>query len=357
MVRSSGIGFGGFLLGLGLGWYLFRAIDVSLDLVAWLLIIIGVSSILSALIGGRDRHHPVRGLTGGLTGGLILALFLTSGFGFIGELSGLRGIEFGGYRASETRALTGEVTLSSLFLEVDNGNGQISVSTWDRDEYRIDMTVRAKGGTDAEAEENLDRLVVDFTDTVSQGRQNLVLGFTPPQNLWNNYAVSLDISLPADAEIDLDLLTSNGEITLADIEGGTIVVESSNGALTFDEVHAESVTGRTSNGRIQGKLEAETVTLATSNGAIDLTLPCTITSEYILDTSNGGIDLSVSRASTVGYDLDLDTSLGSIDINLPSLSYTRNDRTRKIAKTTGFSEKTVQVTIQAETSIGSIDVN
>lgn len=85
-LNDNSVGFGGLLLGLGWGWYLFRHIVFSLDILAYILILMGVAIIVNALLGREARGSPVQGLFVGIVGGMFLALFLTQGFGIIGEV-------------------------------------------------------------------------------------------------------------------------------------------------------------------------------------------------------------------------------------------------------------------------------
>ena len=62
-------------------------------------------------------------------------------------------------------------------------------------------------------------------------------------------------------------------------------------------------------------------------------------------------------AREVGYDLDLSTSNGDIDINLSGLNYSLDQKTRKKAQSKGFDGKAVQIVIEASTSTGNIDVD
>ena len=87
MSKSSGLGFGGFLLGLGVGWVVFQYLDISGNIFAWLLILGGAGVVVSSLFQSRLPYRNIGGLVGGVMGGLILALFITSGFGFIGDIT------------------------------------------------------------------------------------------------------------------------------------------------------------------------------------------------------------------------------------------------------------------------------
>lgn len=336
MSNSPSLGFGGLLIGLGVGWFIFTTFDVSSNLFAWLMIIGGAAVIVSSLVSRTRFGRRTGGLVGGVIGGIILSLFITTGFGFIDLFDGG---SLGTYRAETTESFTGAMTADSVYLSVDNFNGPISVSTWDKSEFSVELLIKAKGTTTSQAEGNLEDFVIDFDESVVQGQGRLVLGYGIPVTSYNKYSVQVEVFLPADAVIDLELESSNGAMSLKDVVGGEIQLDTSNGVFTFDNVYAESINAET------------------SNGAIDLTLPCTVTGEYVLRTSNGQVDLSVSSSSDVGYDLDASTSTGVVSIGLPNLDYSVNQRTSKEARTVGFEGKEIQITLDVSTSNGNVDVD
>ncbi|MCW4049937.1 MAG: DUF4097 domain-containing protein [Candidatus Bathyarchaeota archaeon] len=356
-MSDSGMGFGGFLLGLGGGWYILQNIDVTIDMFSWILIIIGAGMVINALLGGR-RRSPVQGLFGGIVGGLVLAMFITQGFGFVNLFTDeFTDITDSQYRAEEIQTLTGDVDLDNLYLEVDNKNGAINVDTWDNSGYSIELTIKARGTTDAQAEKNLEDIEVVFSDTAMAGTQRLVLGFEVPGNEWTNYLVIIDVKIPDDLILDINLDTSNGAITLTDINVRNIEVDTSNGRITLDNIISETIVADTSNGLITGRLEGTDVNLETSNGAIEITIIGSQSGEYTLDTTNGAVTVDTPSSTEIGYDIDLKTTVGSVDVNLPNLSYSTDDVRRKIAKTSDYSMKDIQIRITAETSIGNVDVN
>jgi len=346
---SPKLGLGGFLLGLGIGWFIFTYYEVSGNIFSWLIIFAGAGVVISALISWSRPRLDIGGLVGGLMGGLILSLFITSGFSVFTDV--FDGDSFSGYNARDTKTFNGVTTASSIYLEVDNFNGPISVSTWSKDEYSVKLDIRAK------REEYLDDLKIDFdvmeSQTITQG---ISLSYDIPQSATSRYTIGVEVFLPADASINLNLMSSNGGIDLSDIEGERMTLRTSNGALELNEVYSEEIDGDTSNGDISGMVEAPDTSLSTSNGAIDLDLPCTQSGSYRLSASNGRIDIKVSSSTGVGYDLELTTSNGNIDIDLPNLEYSTNQQTRKVAETANFASKNVHITINASTSNSSIDV-
>ena len=49
MSKFAGLGFGGFLIALGLGWYYFSTVDVSIQLFAYILVLGGLGIIANSL--------------------------------------------------------------------------------------------------------------------------------------------------------------------------------------------------------------------------------------------------------------------------------------------------------------------
>jgi len=346
MRSSAQLGLGGFLMGLGLGWLLFQTFIISYNVFAWLVIIAGTGVIVSALISWIRPRPPIGGLVGGLLIGLVLSVFATSGFGFDER-----------YRAEGTRTFDGDVTANVISFVVANRNGGIRVSTWDRSEYRVQLTIKARGLTDVDAQSTIDGLDIDLVEERVQNSLRLVLDYNIPTETWRRLSIEVAADLPAGAKIDLDLQSSNGGIYLANIVSDTVKLQTSNGAFDLDRVYTKSISGTTSNGRIAGEIEAESTSLTSSNGEIELTLPSTISGNYNLDTSNGDIHLTVSSSDQAGYDLDLSTSNGDIEINLSNLEYTTDERTSKEARTTGFATQAIQIIIEATTSNGSVDID
>jgi hypothetical protein len=352
----KGLGFGGLLIGFGAGWIVFDAIRVTSQFFGYFLLLAGALIIASSLVSRKSFGIDVGGLTRGLMIGLLVSLFATSSFDPF--MTGW-GFDFdtGSYRLDETRTLTGDLTESGAYLDVENFNGPVSVSTWDHDEYSISILIRAKGTSDSEAEERLEDIEFELTDTVVGGVRRLVLRHNVVYPKTSFYAVSVEAKLPADAEVSLSLDSSNGGMTLTDIEGGVIYLDTSNGGIDFEGVTADEINVDTSNGGVRGTLEAPVTYIGTSNGGIHLSIPSTVSGEYELRTSNAGIGLDLSSSSTVGYDVDLSTSNGVISLDLPNLDYSQNTRTRKVAHTVGFSGKAVQITIDASTSNAGMSVD
>jgi DUF4097 and DUF4098 domain-containing protein YvlB len=353
MSRSGGLGFGGFLVGLGLGWYIFTFLNVTANVFAWLLILAGAAFILSALFRLRQARKSFRRLTNGFVGGVILSLFLTSGIGFMTDLWG--GGVAGPYSVEGTKTYSGKID-GNVYLEVNNFNGPVSVSSWAKAEYGIELKIKARGNSQQEAEKNLADFQVNFNENMVQDQKRLVLAYNIASYAQNRYSITVGVFLPAQAPTDLKLESSNGAISIEGIRGHSVTVTTTNGGLRLDDVYIDIIRCQTSNGPVTGKLEATDTSIVTSNGKVELTLPCSISGKYVLRTSNGPIGLKVSSSANTGFDLDMSTSNGNVNIDLPSIELSLNTRTAKRARTTGYDIKSIRIAITASTSNGSIDL-
>jgi len=350
MGNPRGLGFGGFLVGLGVGWLLFTYLDISSQMVAWLLIIAGGAIVASALLSYLSPGFSFGGLISPIAAGLVIALVATSGFGALWPGSWMGGYK---YSVDESRNLHGGAWATSLLFNVENVNGNVGVSTWDKAEYNIDLSVKAYGNTESEASENLKKVEASIDERTLQGRLELILTISVPRLTWNRVNVNIVVTLPADATISLDVETTNGGVSVKDLTGGTLVLKTTNGAIVFDGVDATTIQASTTNGAIEGSVQATDLTAGTTNGRISVSLPCTRSGSYGLRTTNGNVDVTVEKTVEVGFDLDMSTSVGSVNLSISGLTYETNTTRHKIARTEGYDNKPVRISIEASTTNGS----
>jgi len=356
-MSDSGLGFGGFLLGLGVGWYIFQYIDLGYDAFSYLLILMGLGMILSGLLSKGGRQHPISGIYGGIIGGLFLAAILTQGFSFVYNITDeFTDITDNQYRATEDFTLNTAVTSDSLDLSVDSVNGGVNIYSWSGDTIKWEMTVKAKGTTTSEAENRLDDFNYDLTNNLVSGVQELSLSFPLSNTQWSNYAVIIDVYVPSSLESEYDIATTNGEIGLHDLLCTTVNLDTTNGAITLSSIEATSIDAETTNGVIQGTITTPISIMSTTNGAIDISLN-QISGVHDFSTTNGVIEINAPTGSDIGYKVNFDTSIGALDINLPDMDYDVDTARTKIGETNGYSTKSIQIEITAETSIGGIEVN
>jgi hypothetical protein len=356
-MSDQGMGFGGFLLGLGVGWYVFRYITADVDMLGYLLILAGAGIIINSLLSRGRRRSPIQGLFGGLVGGLFLALFITQGFGIITEITDeFTDVDLGTYRATSTYTLDTPVTAENIALDVESVNGGIDVSSWSGDHVKFDIEVKARGSTTAEAEANLERFTHSLEDSVSGTTQRISLNFPLTSSEWSKYAVIVDVYVPEGVAEEINLQTTNGEISVQGLSPQELVIDTTNGKVVLTEMKSSVIQAKTTNGAITGTFTASSTSFSTTNGGIEMTLG-SASGEHQFSTTNGSIDLNLPTDPDVGYSIDLDTSVGSIDVNLPNMSYDVDKARTKNGETVGYDAKEIQISISADTTIGSIDLN
>lgn len=222
-------------------------------------------------------------------------------------------------------------------IELENFNGGIEITGWDKE------TVEIHGTKHAPTRELLDAIQIDIDSTADALRIKTIRPLERRGNLGVKYILSVPRKvvlerivssnggvrleqLEGTAKIrtsnggvraasfkgDLDVTTSNGGIDLSAFTGGASL-RSSNGA-----IHADGVRGffeaTTSNGPIEARILEATGTRPiranSSNGRITLTVESLKSSDIIASTSNSS--LTVKLPAGAGARLKAGTSNSSI---------------------------------------------
>lgn len=143
---------------------------------------------------------------------------------------------------------------------------------------------------------------------------------------------------------EIDAITANGKISLTNIEGNKIICKTSNASIEAKNFSAEKVYLTTSNGKlICDGLDMEEI------------------KEIKLYTSNNSINSDLSNLNKAAY-FDLETSIGSIELNLPNLIYNTNKQPnlgfkKIVATTVDYENSDDNLKFYAITSNGSIKIN
>lgn len=229
-------------------------------------------------------------------------------------------------------------------VTIDNPYGSIIVQTGSVKQIEIQRTVWVNLSDESGAQEVADATHIDYTagDTLVITSKSDINRFArkptiqlvvtvPEQEKLNWLLKGLNgkieaAKLPIDDELEVD--TTNGSITLSDLQG-KLIAHTSNGSVkataikgkvqlttTNGSVTAQDITGdveiKTSNSsvtvdRVSGKL-----TTRTTNGRVAVT---EVTEAVQVETSNGSISVASHK---VGGDWNLETSNGRIETKLPA---------------------------------------
>ncbi len=206
-------------------------------------------------------------------------------------------------------------------LALDNFNGRVEITGWDQDKIEID------GSRYASTPELLDAIRVD----VAAAADSIQIRTVRPSDRRGNMGASYVIRLPKKVNLER-IITSNGSVKVADIEGetrlrtsngavrvarmrGSFDAHTSNGAVDIEDLDGPA-TVRTSNGNVHADGVRGALQATTSNGGIRAHLRQPEPHRAIrLETSNGGIDLTMDALSD--NEIRASTSNGGITVKLP----------------------------------------
>ena len=204
-------------------------------------------------------------------------------------------------------------------VQVENSNGEVQISGWDKNTIDIDGTKYAS------TDERLKMMRVD----ISQSPSSITIRTIMPSDWRGNGGARYTIHVPRRIELQ-NIATSNGAIRADNIEGsvrlrtsngtihaagirGMLDAHSSNGAVDVADVIGDA-TLRTSNGGIRADVRKGAFEASTTNGTITARLMEADSHPVRLESSNGHIDLTLDAVREV----HAGTSNSSITVRMPS---------------------------------------
>src|SRR5579864_938379 len=207
-------------------------------------------------------------------------------------------------------------------VELDNINGAVHISSWDRNEVKVDAVKYA------DTKERLDeaRIEVDSgKDYVSIRTKYRDHDQTFNWGSHNNPAsVEYTLTVPRGARLD-EIKLINGSLDVTGVSG-SVRASCINGRL-----EARNLAGRSHLSTINGRLEAgfdqlagSPVELNSVNGSVELTIPSDSKAEIEASTVSGGIDndfgFHVNHHRFVGHDLRGELAGGGTRIELRNVN-------------------------------------
>jgi hypothetical protein len=232
-----------------------------------------------------------------------------------------------GAHASDSHAYTEEFHKTYALnpdgrVELDNINGAVHISSWDRNEVKVDAVKYA--GT----KERLEEAKIE----IESGKEYLEIRTKYPDHEmnfnWgsrNNPAgVEYTLTVPRNARLD-EIKLINGSLDITGVSG-EVRASCINGKLV-----AHNLSGRAELSTINGHLDArfdqlsgKSVELNSVNGSVELTIPSDSKAEIEASTVSGGIEndfgLHVNNHRYVGHDLRGELGNGGPRIKLENVN-------------------------------------
>jgi DUF4097 and DUF4098 domain-containing protein YvlB len=245
----------------------------------------------------------------------------------LGSLCALLALAIGAHASDHRGALSEEfhqtyAITSDGRIELDNINGAVHISSWERNEVKVDAVKYA------DTKERLEEAKIE----IDSGKDYLSIRTKYPDhnNNWNwgshNNPASVEYTLTVPRTANLDeIKLINGALDLTGITG-EVRASCINGRL-----EAHDLSGRAKLSTINGRLDArfaqlsgQDVDLNSVNGSLELTIPSDSNAEVDASTVSGGISndfgLRVNDHRFVGHDLRGELGKGGSHIHLSDVN-------------------------------------
>ena len=245
----------------------------------------------------------------------------------LGTICGLLTLALGAHASDHRGALSEEFHQTYAIsadgrIELDNINGPVHISSWARNEVKVDATKYA------DSKERLEEAKIE----IDSGNDYLSIRTKYPDhnNNWtwgshnNPASVEYTLTVPRNARLD-EIKLINGALDVTGVSG-EVRASCINGKL-----EARDLAGRaklsTINGRLDAtfaQLPAQDIELNSVNGALELTIPSDSNAEVEASTVSGGIGddfgLPVNNRRFVGHDLRGEIGKGGARIRLSDVN-------------------------------------
>jgi len=182
-------------------------------------------------------------------------------------------------------------------LVLENKNGRVIITSWDRDEIKVEAVKTVKAGSRRHAEEILQEVRIDFTydsDDAFLGVNTRIPKYR--SGFWENLfgdgvSVSVSYHVTVPNQLDLDIESVNGKIDVSDV-AGKLRFKTTNGTIKVRDAGGK-VDAVTTNGGIDVELREvernEDMVFSTTNGGITVYFPKDFDAEIEARTTNGSI--------------------------------------------------------------------
>jgi DUF4097 and DUF4098 domain-containing protein YvlB len=207
-------------------------------------------------------------------------------------------------------------------VELDNINGAVHITAWDRDEVKVD------GVKYAGTQERMDEAKIEVE--ADKDRVSIRTKYREHDQTFNNWdrnnpaSVEYTLTVPRAARLD-EIKLINGSLDLTGMTG-EVRASCING-----RIRANGLQGRVELSIINGPTEAQFERLADSplelssiNGSVELTIPSDAKAQIEASTVHGGIDnefgLKVHNHQWVGHDMRGNLGGGGTRITLRNVN-------------------------------------
>jgi len=309
------------------------------------------SSSLEVEVGAEVAHQ----VASGVGAAIILGSFFAS---LGGPFWGLLDEEGFGPSASRDIELETQVlTDRTASLTVDASMLDLTVVGWGNAELAVNGSVKVFAENAERAKELLGQTDVSMTRDTESGRPafRISVSAPKPKSLFGRRGckLSLTVRVPQEAIIDLECKSVSGRYSVRNLRLGKADLETVNGDFELSNVEGDHLSISTVDGAISGTLAFGSANVSTLNGRMDLELGAR-TGAYRFKATNGNLVVVLPQAEEIGYSLKASTVNGAVRLEAPALDYMVDRSNKKEARSTGFEQKLVKITVEATTINGDV---
>ncbi len=245
----------------------------------------------------------------------------------LGSFCALLALAISAHAADHRGALTEEFhqtypITSDGRIELDNINGSVHISSWDRNEVKVDAVKYA------DTKERLEEAKIE----IESGQEYVSIRTRYPDHdhnwNWGSHnnpaSVEYTLTVPRRARLD-EIKLINGALDVSGISGEV------RAACINGRLEAHDLGGRAKLSTVNGRMDAQfaqlsgqDIELNSVNGSLELTIPSDSNAELEASTVSGGISndfgLHVNHHQFVGHDLRGDIGKGGTRIHLSDVN-------------------------------------
>lgn len=223
-------------------------------------------------------------------------------------------------------------------LQIDNHYGNVTVNTWNKNEFKVNVEIKAYANADADAQKLLDQVEINDNKNNSVIAFATMIGDSNHKSFWSilnidsktavrktviNYTVYMPAKNP------LTITNSYGAVTLPDLSG-KVTIKSSYSNLT-----SRALTNADNTINIKyGSANMESLVgsnLQVAYGSLNLQWAQNLKANISYSTAKIG---KISNSATINVSYGDGLQIGSLDKNLKNLSVNSNYATVKIGTET-----------------------
>lgn len=253
--------------------------------------------------------------------------------------------------ASRNTTAQGALIGPNVHITVDAVNLQLVIERWNSTEYNITTQLSARGFTQKSALRALSKCSVSINDYGG----DLWINLTGARHIHERVTLRQTIQIPRSMVPTIIVTATNGSTNLTGLRCEEVDLRIGSGSVGGNNLEAVNCRVFLENGPIDLEVNSSEISLETINGDIELasTRP---QASCMLESVNGRIETRLNYSDRVGYRIEANSIGGSISVNFPGLTFTKQRSGFILARTKDLENKEFSTEILARTTAGNVTI-